>query len=135
MGIYHVGSTRPSILWAAPLLGACLAKIRRTPTAELATVYRLIPSRTVTTSRVTAQLVFRPLNQLDWHGPCDPRNPFAPQPPIGAICGGLGKQLLLDRLVTGGIISTPLQLAAVPALGWPAEVEVPAPGGQLDVQA
>lgn len=136
MGIYHVGCTRPSVLWAAPLMGACLAKIRRTTAAQLATVYRLVPPRTVTTSRVTAQLVFRPAHQLDGHGPGDVRNPLAPQPPIGAHYDGLGKQLLVDRLVTGGIIGTPLQLAAAPPMGWPAEVvEIPAAGGQFDAQA
>lgn len=117
MAVRAIFAMRP--MAAAPLLPSVLARIRRTPTARLATVYRLTGGR------------FRspPIKTL-----LARENPFRlpPTRPLGAqwirsthrppSLGDLGKSIYVYSLVSGDIIGTPLAISAgefIP-LGTPA---------------
>lgn len=92
MSIRPLYALRP--LQAAPLLPAVLARIARTPTARLATVFRLVPKYS-----------------------CPPPKPGPPcGVPIFKIADGrnLGEALYVDRLVTGSIIGTTLAIGCSP---------------------
>jgi len=120
---YHEMAVRPIFamrpLAAAPLLGAVLARIRRTPTARLATVYHLIggPRRATPVKTLLARenpFIVPPAALL--------RADVARRPILRPDLRDLGEAIYVYSLVTGGIIGTPLQIGPLDPIppGMPA---------------
>lgn len=115
------------VLQAAPSLPRTLARLAHTPRARLGLIYRLV-CRSGDAPRNSSSCTAREIQNGVDAKPADERH-------LRELNRGglrpLGEALLLDRLVTGGILGTELRLLECDAQG---ELAGPV-GGEVDVHA
>lgn len=115
------------VLQAAPSLPRALARLAHTPRARLGLIYRLV-CRSGNAPRNSSSCAARDVQQGVNVRPADERRP---QELDRDGLRPLGEALLLDRLVTGGILGTELRLLECDAQG---ELAGPV-GGEVDMHA